>query len=355
MYQEHTVSIQKYWSLILFSVHDDNGIQQEEQTMKKPLLYTTTSILAVILLLAIKAYPIDMEWITIGDTGNDNDIHGDAYGGVSYEYRIGKCEVTNNQYIEFLNAVALSDPYGLYSMNMGGTYGGITRTDSSGSYSYSLKNGDTNWGTKPVNYVDWYDALRFANWMHNGATNSSETEDGAYDMSLGTNVVRKAGASIFLPSENEWYKAAFYDGSTATYYNYATGSDTAPNTNPPSSDTGNSANYFFSSYVVGSPYYMTDVGAYTLSSSPYGTYDQNGNLLEWMEDPIFGTDRVIRGGSFDTNWALKADTRGDFWPGSESFQVGFRLASAALVPEPTAMCLFGLGLVYGFIRKRLRK
>jgi hypothetical protein len=60
----------------------------------------------------------------------------------------------------------------------------------------------------PVNFVSWYDCLRFANWLHNGqptgAQDSTTTEDGAYDLSLGSSVVRKAGATAFLTSEDEW-------------------------------------------------------------------------------------------------------------------------------------------------------
>ena len=40
--------------------------------------------------------------VTVGNSGNADDTHGDGYGGVDYEYRIGKYEVTNAQYTEFL-------------------------------------------------------------------------------------------------------------------------------------------------------------------------------------------------------------------------------------------------------------
>ena len=152
-----------------------------------------------------------MEWITVGDPGNVDDTHGEGYGGVDYVFDIARHEVTNAQYCVFLNAVAAYDPNGLYNTSMGSGYGGITRSGSSGSYTYSTFTGRAN---MPVNYVSWYDTLGFANWMHNGKPtgdqDASTTEDGAYDMSLGSNVVRKLGARVFLPSEDEWYKAAYY-------------------------------------------------------------------------------------------------------------------------------------------------
>ncbi len=174
-----------------------------------------------------------IETVTVGDLGNADDTQGDGYGGVDYEYRIGKYEVTNAQYAEFLNAVAASDPHGLYNTGMAGGFGGITRSGSSGSYVYSTIAGRAN---MPVNFVSWYDTLRFANWMHNdqptGAQDPTTTEDGAYDMALGSSVVRKPGALMFLTSEDEWYKAAYYKGAGtgAGYWDYPTETD---DPNPP--------------------------------------------------------------------------------------------------------------------------
>ena len=156
-----------------------------------------------------QAERVAIEWVTVGDAGNAADTEGiddgaNAYGAVAYEYRIGKYEVTNSQYCQFLNAVAASDPNGLYNPDMGSsTHGGITRSGSPGAYTYAVKAGR---GANPVNYVSWYDCLRFANWLHNdqptGAQSPTTTEDGAYDMSLGANVVRKLGSLVGLPSEN---------------------------------------------------------------------------------------------------------------------------------------------------------
>lgn len=155
-----------------------------------------------------------MEWVTVGDAGNAADYTG--YGAVPYPFRIGRCEVTNHQYAEFLNAVAMSDPRNLYSAQMATSVrGGIARSGSSGSYTYAVKAGQ---GDQPVNLVGWYDALRFANWLHNGkptgAQGPATTEDGAYTFSGETSVgPRNPGAKVFLPNENEWYKQVTLDGS----------------------------------------------------------------------------------------------------------------------------------------------
>jgi hypothetical protein len=99
-----------------------------------------------------------IEWVTIGDPGNAADDTG--FGAVETAYRIGKFEVTVGQYVEFLNAKAASDPLGLYP---DGVNSGIERSGSPGSYTYVAP-----LGSLPVNYVDFYDALRFVNWLHNG-------------------------------------------------------------------------------------------------------------------------------------------------------------------------------------------
>ena len=221
--------------------------------------------------------------------------------------------------------------------------GGITRSGSPVNYTYTVR---TDRGNRPVNYVSWFDAVRFANWLHNGQPTGwqgpNTTEDGAYDISLGRNVVRKPGAVVFLPSEDEWYKAAYYKGggTNAGYWDYPTRSNTVPTSEPPpgANMTNGSANYDDSGYVD-TTYLTTEVGAYSYrpSDSPYGTFDQGGNLGEWNETLISGLYRFRRGGSyFSSNGQLHANFRNFVSPGHEIFNVGFRVAS---IPEPGSLTL----------------
>ena len=140
------------------------------------------TIVAVVLAACLSAQAVNMEWVTVGDAGNvaDTELMNDSttgYGSVATTYNIGKYAVTNGQYIEFLDAVAKTDSHGLYDTNMGGgglyDSGGITRYGSAGNYSYGAKGGDANWLNKPVNWVSWYNSLRFANWMEIGKENGS--------------------------------------------------------------------------------------------------------------------------------------------------------------------------------------
>jgi sulfatase modifying factor 1 len=225
-----------------------------------------------------------IETVPVGNPGNAGELSGEGAGAggygpdricgaVDYTYNIGKYAVTAGQYTEFLNAVAASDPYGLYNPYMWDDPWDeyackIERTGSSGSYAYSVA-GD--WADRPVNFVSWVDAARFANWLHNGqptgAQDLATTEDGSYYLDGAMLIVevmpitREPDATWVIPSEDEWYKAAYHynDSVTGNYWDYPTQSDTAPTSEaPPGTDmTNGSANYYDGGFAIGSPYYRT--------------------------------------------------------------------------------------------------
>jgi formylglycine-generating enzyme required for sulfatase activity len=318
------------------------------------LLLAATHLAAtsgLILAVGGAAQAVDIDWVSVGDPGNACETQSQGcFGAVAYSYKISKYEVTNAQYAEFLNKVAADDTNGLYDPAMATPvaphHGGITRSGSPGSYTYSTIAGRED---MPVNRVSWYDSLRFANWLHNGqpmgAQDSTTTEDGAYDMSL-EGWVRKTSAKFVLTSEDEWYKAAYYDAGSASYFDYPAGSDTETTCAVPGA-TANTANC---DSVVGDP---TDVGSYTGSASPNGTFDQGGNIWEWNE-ALIGSERGVRGGGFGyvayPN-GLAASSRFVGGPESGYGNVGFRVASIAeseALPSlgPMGVALLG-GLVFG--------
>jgi formylglycine-generating enzyme required for sulfatase activity len=317
------------------------------------------SAAAILILAASPAAAVTIATVPVGNPGNAADDTG--YGSVGYNFRMGRTEVTNAQYVEFLNAVAASDPYQLFTEVSSGNsvYYGIVRDGSAGSYSYSVKppvagvgpeGSDYTYDNKPLTYVTLFSAMRFANWLQNGQ-GSGDTETGAYTLLGGTptpsnsNVTRNAGARWVVPSENEWYKAAYYNPTSGTYANYATGQNSEPFDNPPSADNGNSANYGLATMA---PYEFTDAGAYALSGSDYGTFDQNGNVLERLETlyvPQFPSNstRLIRGGSaFESSGNFMVRTwRSPETPDSRFLAVGFRVA---LVPEPASNFLAAIAI-----------
>jgi len=332
-------------------------------------------IAALLLSLGAGAHAVTINWVTVGDPGNAGDTRYPSFfipqvGAVAYSYRIDKYETTNSQYTAFLNAVAATDPNSLYNTNMGDdvNYAGILRVGSPGSYTYSVRSGRGNW---PVNYVSWYDALRMANWLQNGQPTGAQgpgtTEKGAYDMSLGDSVVRGAGARFWLTSEDEWYKAAYYKagGTNAGYWDYATQSNAVPNRYsagspglPTVQTDPNSANYWHPLGAhVDTP---TEVGAYLLASSAYGTFDQGGNLWEWNERVMSTSYRGVRGGSWAPGagaYDLWASTRLLLYPSYVGDSVGFRLAGSldtGAIPEPATVSLLGIA-VAAMLRRRRRQ
>ena len=277
--------------------------------------------------------PRPLEFVPVGNPGNTADtavMTTDAttgYGSVSYAFRIGKYEVTNDQYSEFLNAVAATDPNGLYDTSMGtGENGGIVQDGASGSFIYSAK---LAMRLRPVVYVNWLDAARFCNWLHNGkpvgAQGPSTTEDGAYTIIAGSVAGgRNQSARYFLPTETEWYKAAYFDpakGGAPGYWMFPTRSNTAPTATSPNTTNPNSGNFFSPTND------LTAVGGYVLSPSAYGTFDQGGNVFEWNETIVSGVMRGLRGGGWnDSSGILQATFRNQNAPTNSYSTVGFRVA-----------------------------
>jgi formylglycine-generating enzyme required for sulfatase activity len=244
---------------------------------------------------------LEIDWVTIGDPGNPPDdtvansrlcVGGESgFGSVAERYRIGRTEITRGQYAEFLNAVAsAADPNGLYDIRMVDGGAGISRT-ADPPYVYAVAPGNQD---LPIGAVGYYDTLRFANWLHNGQPSGPQsdatTEEGAYALhgSNPTPLTREPDALFFLPSEDEWYKAAFYDPSLGAYRLFPTHSDSPPTLGPPT-NAPNSANIGCCTSGVGCNVVeavcdVTDVGSYPASASPLGTLDQAGNLWEWTED-----------------------------------------------------------------------
>ncbi|MHC4138127.1 MAG: formylglycine-generating enzyme family protein [Planctomycetota bacterium] len=311
------------------------------------------AILAAHVIASAASATVTIDWVTVGDAGNACEVRSQGcFGAVPDTYRIGKYEVTNAQYAEFLNAAVDADPYGLYQAEMA-NHSGITRSGSSGSYSHSTVAGPED---KPVVYVDFYDKLRFTSWLNNGQ-GGGDTETGAYTLlggtawpSNGLTVTRNASTTIFWTSEDEWYKAAYYDGVSTNCdpYPFADGFSGVVCEGPAGTTThsANCANAVNTSYA-------TDVGAYTTSPSDYGTVDQGGNLWEWNEAIISGSLRGTRSGSADGGrGGLVSEFRLSFLPSEWFNEVGLRVAS---VPESFTTLLRASGLAARTVGQRRRR
>jgi len=303
---------------------------------------------------------LKIDLVSVTDAGNPADFNG--RGAVAQNFQMGKNDITAAQYCQFLNAVASkSDPYALYNdkMSSNRNVASITRTtEKDGSFTYSTKMAADY---LPIAHVSWFSAARFCNWMHNGQLIGNEdattTETGAYTLNgamkdeSGSASVTKSdycklndGAKFFLPTEDQWYKAAYYKRTgSADYWDYPTRSDVPPNNQQKL--TPNEANYFIGSNVDDSksfPWYwnyqysnggktpfITLVGLFGGAPGPYGTFDMGGNLFQWVCNPGYAGTRVIRGGSWkkQQNDELKRTTCITANPAIGYEFVGFRIAA----------------------------
>lgn len=323
-----------------------------------PSLWLHTIVIIAMML----AFPLEitsareLAMSLVGDPGNQPDVTG--RGSVPYIFRIGTYEVTHADYAEFLNSVAtIDDPHEVYIFALDVSYwiqGGIRRLGEPGSYNYVLQSQRDNF---PVSHISFWNALRFANWLHNGKPKGIQgpgtTEDGAYTLTpeaiAANTVFRNPGARYFLPNDNEWYKAAYYKGGTtdAGYWAYPTRSDEPPHAERPPGHV-NTANF---DAVV---FDKTKVGSYSLSPGPYGTFDQAGNVWEWVEDVEMKIERRQRGGSMLEHLKTLEKSWNTSWYPNEPFGVnGFRVAS---LPEPGAVTsfLFGVFIACAQVRHRRR-
>jgi len=258
---------------------------------------------------------INMDFVNMGYAGNTADSTG--YGSVADNYRIGKYEVTAAQWASVIAA----------DSNVG----------NAGSWA----------GSQPTASSSWYESAKFANWLTTGSAYS-----GAYQFNGSgtlTNVNRAAAVSAYgtvyvLPTEDEWYKAAYLKSDGSAYTLYATG-DSVP--------AAGAGGENYDDPFGGSPW---NVGTGIAENN--GTFDMNGNVFEWNESAYDGTldnmaeNRVIRSGAFNNSESiLRSSNRSIGTPTSEINRFGFRVAA---IPEPSSILLMGVAGGFAvFIRRRL--
>jgi formylglycine-generating enzyme required for sulfatase activity len=303
---------------------------------------TVKGLLTAVAILAANVTMAD----TFGTTGNQFTLDfvpisgatnpTSGYGIVNNAYRMGTYEITNDQWTKFKAA-----------------YGAVTGVPT---YAYDADFYDYGTGITdvPTNRVSWYEAAQFVNWLntstgHQAAykfTGTIHTSDYAMatwsdaEASGGTNLYRHKDAFYFLPTEDEWVKAAYWNGTELQ--TYATKAGESLTQGDVVSGTG--WNYYHNRYAT-DPYGSWDVGSG--SQELNGTYDMMGNIWEWMENPyttgdyVAGSSRWLRGGFWDAESDFfVSSSRSTNSPAYESYLIGFRVAS---VPEPGSIVML-LGL-----------
>lgn len=294
------------------------------------------------------ANQFDITFVTIGNPGNPADT-GDGsdfqpgiqnLGSVPQVYRIGKYEVSRDMIIKANSVGNLAIT--LFDMS---AYGG-------------------NGANRPATGVSWNEAARFVNWL-----NTSSGSVPAYKFSLQpgqtgysandniqlwtpsdagynpNNLYRNSLARYFLPSIDEWYKAAYYDPNSGTYFDYPTGSNSAPTAVFSGTAPGTAV---FNHSESSGPAEITLAGGL----SPYGTMAQGGNVYEYEEtdydfvNDSSSSERGERGGRWGGSFSVMSSSlRFSSDPTLESDNtVGLRIASS-VVPEPSTLALAALALI----------
>lgn len=332
---------------------------------------TFSGCLALLLVAAASACyagpVLSVDMTVVGDPGNTVKA-GNGFGTVGYYYKMANTETTNSQYVTFLNnsVAGKQGLYGVYDENAANTAGSaymIRRAGTVGSYTYSvIGTGNDN---KPINWVSWFSAARFANWLSNGADLSANTETGSYTLdgqTSGNIATRNAGAVYYLPSMDEWTKAAFYDVATNSYLNYPSISSVNPALNGTLPAIGNAStptNAFAANYAGGASGSVLPVANFTTVTSAYGMYDMLGNVNE-MTDTVSPTDSTRYAqvsGSYATTESgistFNSSTAPPYVLGSTANAPrGFRIAA---VPEPSSVALAGTAGALGFVGNWIRR
>lgn len=318
--------------------------------------------------------PDGFDWVTVGAVNNpayngpDPDGRTAGRGSVSYEYKIGRTEVTTQQWMDFYNSArSRPDPLGLPIVTPFPWGAEVDPNYTGPGTHYRLKN-IANAGMLPVGGVDWRTCAIFCNWIENGrVTARSAFTGGVYDTSTftggggvwGDQPAHNPDAHYWIPTLDELIKAAYFDPNKngpgqAGWWLYPTRSDTPPIYGPPGSGEANAG---FD--LPGNGQYMIPLGAYPQTLSPWGLLDTSGGTTEWTES-ILQVDnfrqRRNQGGAWGLGGTIGTDViygvSADF-PTDGATQEGFRLASA--VPTPGSTLPLTAALVLVNMRRRRRR
>jgi formylglycine-generating enzyme required for sulfatase activity len=221
---------------------------------------------------------------------------------LSKGYFVQTTEVTNQQFVEFLNAVNKRGPSDKKWFE--------TESEASGSYiqgvtgSFHVKPG---YKDHPLVEVSWYGATAMAEWL-----------------------TQKENRTYRLPTEAEWEYAARAGTTTPFAFGNCLSTD----------DANYNGKYPLTGCPEGTNRPQTLISG-SLKANAWGLYDMHGNVWEWCKDwysnyptqavtdpvgPDLDEQRVIRGGRWGNTAAdCRSAKRNYQKPGNTDYRLGFHL------------------------------
>ncbi len=322
--------------------------------------FPLAALTAITLTATAGAQPLD--FVTVGAAGNraTNALETPSYpdtprGAVGYEFRMMRTEFTVAQHFEFAQAYLQFNPQAIHDPVF---RGGLVRTADD---RLMILPGTENTASP----TSWHMAARICNWYHNDKANAAWAfETGAYDTSTFVQLpdgsrldqlTRSPDARFWIPSVDEWIKAAYYDPNRygrgiEGYWQQPNGTNTTLISDYPQNggqtNAGSGVDLFS----------LMPVGQYSSTQSPWGVLDLSGGMIEWLEDPVdvlYSRDRQ-HAGSFQgqslymfrdpIDLVLRGGAR------AEDQALGIRLAT--IIPSPSTLIACGL---IGFSMKVRRR
>ncbi|TVS01094.1 MAG: hypothetical protein EA423_10470 [Phycisphaerales bacterium] len=334
--------------------------------LRRSLLAATVS-LPLALANAQPAPDYDFQWSTIGDTNNPA-FDGGGYGFfagrgvVNYEYRISKLQITSGQWLEFANTFSMREGGRLFTMPY--QWGAYLDPHYNGPGERWVPKNLPNWDMLPVAGVSWREAAMYANWLHNDKSSEQwAIENGAYDTSTFSTdpntlvftdqLTRNPDAKFWIPSLDEWLKAAHYDPhrhgqGEGGWWLYPNSTDEPLTPGPPGIGQ-TTADWIDPDIQAGE--WLIPLGAYPDEASPWGLLDISGGASEWSEEHLEHRSRFFNGSNAGTT-SLMRDHAG--YPATSfphtRWHHGLRIAS--VVPAPSTSVLLVVTLTPVVLKRK---
>ncbi len=289
----------------------------------------------------------------MGDSFDEGDYDSDeqpVHTVTLSSFHMGRYEITNGQYCQFLNAVLSQGSISViddvvYKAGCGTSYPycDTSRSSSFSQIAYSggvftvRTKGGRSMVNDPMVLVSWYGAVAYCNWR-----SQQEGRQPCYNLSTWACDFSKNG--YHLPTEAQWEYAArgglsgkrFPWGDTISHSqaNYYSSSSYNYDIGP---TRGYHPTWYDGTYPCTSP-----IGSF--APNGYGLYDMTGNVLEWCSDwyaPNYyfssphtnptgttsGTHRILRGGGWSTEASsCRVANRGCTLPLKCFGNIGFRVS-----------------------------